>query len=170
MFLYLVTFKTSIQAYNSAPFFGQCRCDSRVQGYGALKLLKFMAYVIRFQSLYIISGMSMRKSPSGYITGRPVVYPVVWLHNRSIAGYSYGTYTNMSRPDFKQLARLKAGQPILKRASWKIKVIHESTNLSILVSICDNYHALEVSSALNRAAWGPIQNRPAHGPHASIKA
>ena len=30
MFHYLVTFKTSIQAYNSAPFFGQRRCDSRI--------------------------------------------------------------------------------------------------------------------------------------------
>ena len=36
--------------------------------------------------------MSMRKSPSGYITGRPVVYPVVRLHNRSIAGHPYGTH------------------------------------------------------------------------------
>ena len=55
MFHYLVTFKTSIQAYNSAPFLGQRRCDSRVQGMGALKLLKSMAHVIRFQSLYILS-------------------------------------------------------------------------------------------------------------------
>ena len=39
--------------------------------------------------------MSMRKSPSGYITGRPVVYPVVRLHNRSIAGHPYGTYTHV---------------------------------------------------------------------------
>ena len=31
-------------------------------------------------------------SPSGYITGRPVVYPAVRLHNRSIAGHPYGTY------------------------------------------------------------------------------
>ena len=35
----------------------------------------------------------MRKSLSGYITGRPVVYPVVRLRNRSIAGHPYGTYT-----------------------------------------------------------------------------
>ena len=42
----------------------------------------------------------------------------------------------MSRPDFKPLPRFKAGQ--LDR----FKVIHKSTNLSILVSICDNYHAL----------------------------
>ena len=34
----------------------------------------------------------MRKSLSGYITGRPVVYPVVRLRNRSIAGHPYGTY------------------------------------------------------------------------------
>ena len=54
MFHYLVTFKTSIQAYNSTPFFGQRRCDSRVQGMGALKLLKSMAHLIRFQSLYIL--------------------------------------------------------------------------------------------------------------------
>ena len=53
----------------------------------------------------------------------------------------------LSRPDFKPLARFKTGQPILKRAMQldRFKVIHESTNLSILVSICDNYHALEVS-------------------------
>ena len=49
MFHYLVTFNTSIQAYNSAPFFGQRRCDSHVQGMGALKLLKSMAHVMRFQ-------------------------------------------------------------------------------------------------------------------------
>ena len=55
MFHYLVTFKTSIQAYNSAPSFGQRRCDSRVQGLGALKLQKSMAHLIRFQSLYILS-------------------------------------------------------------------------------------------------------------------
>ena len=52
----------------------------------------------------------------------------------------------------------------------RFKVMHERTNLSILVSICDNYHALEVSRTsvtLNRA--GPILNRPAHGPHTHIK-
>ena len=51
---YLVTFKTSIQAYNSAPFFGQRRCDSRVQGMDALKV-----YGARDSfpiPLYIISG------------------------------------------------------------------------------------------------------------------
>ena len=80
----------------------------------------------------------------------------------------------MLRPDFKPLARFKAGQPILKWASCmdRFKAIHESTNLSILVSICDNYHALEVSRtslALNRAGW-PDSKLAAHGPHAHIKA
>ena len=33
----------------------------------------------------------MCKSPSGYITGLPVVYLVVRLHTRSIAGHPYET-------------------------------------------------------------------------------
>ena len=37
-----------------------------------------------------------RKSPSGYITGRPVVYLVAWLHDLSIAGHPCRTYINMS--------------------------------------------------------------------------
>ena len=56
----------------------------------------------------------------------------------------------MLRPDFKPLDRFKAGLLDL------YKVIHESMNLSILVSICNNYHTLEVSRtslALNRAGW-----------------
>ena len=54
MFHYLVTFKTSIQAYNSAPFFGQRRCDSR----GRAKIAKVYGARDLFPiPLYIISGV-----------------------------------------------------------------------------------------------------------------
>ena len=81
MFHYLVTFKTSIQAYNSAPFFGQRRCDSRVQGLGALKLLKSMAHVIRFQSLYILS-LPLRSVFSMFPTDRKIEFKLGIKGNR----------------------------------------------------------------------------------------
>ena len=53
-----------------------------------------------------------------------------------------GELVYRSRPDFKPLDRFK--------------VTYESRNLSMLVSICDRYYALEVSRtsvALNQAGW-----------------
>ena len=83
MFHYLVTFKTSIQAYNSAPFFGQRFTRARI---GRAKIAKVYGARDSFPiPLYIISAsVNIHCIPGRSQTRATYLSKVAWIYGSII--------------------------------------------------------------------------------------